>query len=232
MAGIVAAGGGVAFACYPVPAQAQVALTATAHSDYRLRGYPVSSGRPALDLAIAYDDASSGFYANGSVAGTCKGGRPSVVSGIANAGYAKRLGQGPVFDLGINHTEFTPQSVFEEAKRYTEAYVGLVGRNIASHIYFSPNYLSDAETFYVDLKAGTRLTPNLRITAKTGLLMRLDRPRYSYLRKFRHDVRIGAVRRVGPVDVQVAWTSSDDDYSYEADGRGGSGFVFSLSYTR
>ena len=215
------------------PASAQVAATATLLSDHRFRGYSISRERPVLDLTIAYDHASGG-YANGSLTGVWDGGSgPDFLSASANVGYAKRLAGGPVVDVGLIHTEYTAQSSLERAAGYSEIYAGVIGRNVSSHVYFSPNYLRPGvETVYADVQVFARPARSLRVSGHAGLLTRVAGPRDPYAADTQYDFPISAARRLGPLDLHVAWTTAGPDRAYYGGRpRSRNGLVFGVSYT-
>lgn len=208
---------GSALALYGLPAQAQVAASATILNEYRFRGYSISQDRPVLEAALSYDDAS-GTYANASMMGvlTRRNG-PGLLGAAGNIGYAKRLASGPVVDLGFVHTVYTSRFSGRRHAEYSETYLGIVTKHLSSHLYFSPNYLRrDVKTVYVDLEGVIRPAASLRVTGHVGLLTQVSGPRNADVRRSQYDVRIGAARRFGSIDVQLAWTTGGPDPDYYA----------------
>ena len=102
----------------------QVALSVDVESDYRLRGYSLSDGRPTATAQIAYDH-GSGLYAGASATAVFDPGGPDLLGGEANIGYARRLGSQASLDVGMTRWDFSASSSVGHATHYTEAYVGL-----------------------------------------------------------------------------------------------------------
>ena len=184
------------------PAAAAVGASASVWSDARLRGYSLSAGHPVGQLDLSYDD-ESGFYAalSGSlVAGNEHGIKPLGLE--ESVGFAKQLGRGPTLDVGIHNSNYSKYSKYGEARGYTEAYAGLIGKVVSTHVYVSPNYFRANDwRLYGEVEAGVRPLPKLLLSAHVGLLVPLGSA--NYRRQTDHDWRIGAAREVGRLTLHL-----------------------------
>jgi len=194
------------------PAPAEVGATASLLSEARLRGYSLSAGRPVAELDLSYDHLN-GLYAglSGSVVAH-DGLKPLALE--ENVGFAKKLRGGPTLDFGIVNSNYSRHSGHYRSLSYTEAYAGLIGRNVASHVYLSPNYFhSDTWTLYGDIDAAIQPARKWRVTAHVGAL--------NYLHgapdeKSQYDWRIGVTREIGRFSAQIALSGGGPgrDYYY------------------
>jgi len=190
----------LALCCAETPAAAEIGASVSVSSQARFRGYSLSSGRPVAALALSYDDAG-GFYAGGSataVATAHSGARFLGVQG--NVGYARRLESGATLDVGVDRSEYSEYFSAGRNAGYTEVYVGLITPNVSSHIYYSPNYFGFGySTFYGEIDGILRPSPNWRLNAHIGTIVRTDGER-----KPGYDWRLGISTQTGGVDWQLA----------------------------
>jgi len=192
-----------AFACVLLlgagPARAAVGATASIWSEERLRGYSLSAGHPVARLDLSFDQ-ESGFYAGLSGSLVANGGlRPFALE--ESIGFAKRLGSGPVLDVGIVNSNFSRFSSHDRATGYSEVYAGLIGKLVSSHIYLSPNYFkADNWRLYGDVEAAVSPVRKLLLSAHAGVLVPLSG---GYRAKTGYDWRIGAARELGRVTLHL-----------------------------
>lgn len=172
-------------------------------SDYRLRGYTLSDGRPVATLDVSYDH-PSGFYFGVSALGVlAKGAEPRPLGLQESFGYARRLKSGLTIDAGITNANLTHYAIGQQSARYTEVYVGLLGRGISSHIFYSPHYLySDLHSIYAELNGVVRPADRWRINWHVGA-QALRAGRYDYAKTYA-DGRLGLTREFGATQAQLA----------------------------
>jgi uncharacterized protein (TIGR02001 family) len=189
----------------PVAARAQISVTASLDSEYRYRGVSVSDGHPALTLALAYDH-NSGIYLGGSAVATATSQAGVQLLGhIEYVGYAWRNGAGPSWDVGVNNEDLSLPSDPRYALRYTEVYVGVIGRNLSAHLHYSPNYLRPGEgALYADVDGAVRLADVWRLFGRVGVLTPLNG---AADRRERYDLRAGIAREFKRCELRLAWTA-------------------------
>lgn len=143
----------------------------TVASEDRFRGYSVSRGYPAAMISLSYDDAA-GPYVEGSV---MIAGNPS--EGIrrarfeANAGYARRLKNGPTLDAGVVHAEYGGYRIYGARAVFTEVYAGMISEYVSAHVHYSPRYFErGVSTFYAEIDVSAPLTPRIRLSGHYGML--------------------------------------------------------------
>lgn len=184
------------------PASAQIGAIVSAASEDKVRGHSLSRRRPVASLELSYDD-RHGLYAGGaaSVVATADAGlRPLTLE--LNAGYARRVGARTTLDLGIARSDRSRFVNGVAATHYDEVYVGMIRGDIASHLYYSPDYLrAGRSTIYADLDAGRPLGSRWRLSAHGGVLVQFNRPLGE---PTQFDWRLGLARQVGRIDVQAA----------------------------
>ena len=154
-------------------AQAQVAASVDLESNYLLRGYSLSAGRPVATLDVSYND-SSGVY--GDIAATAAAGPddPHYLGAIFNLGYAHRLSRVVSLDGGLTRLQFRSGYSGGRPVEYTEGYVGLTMQPITARLSVSPDYLQrGAWTLYGEVEAGIRPAPDWRLSAHAGTLVYL-----------------------------------------------------------
>jgi uncharacterized protein (TIGR02001 family) len=188
------------------PALAEVGGGVSVFTEERFRGQSVSDGHPVASLDLSYDDAS-GFYLAGSASVTVHGGSPEPVSVWANLGYARNAAPGLVADFGVIHARYTRYAATNyQGRHYTEAYAGVVAGAWSTHVHYSPDYLGAGSTFYADIDATVRPAPAWQLTAHAGLLLHVDGAGANYGEAVRYDLRVAAARRIGAIDLQLAWS--------------------------
>ncbi|HUE79358.1 MAG TPA: TorF family putative porin [Sphingomicrobium sp.] len=196
------------------PARSQVALSLAVESDYRFRGYSLSSGRPTASVNLAYDS-PSGLYLYGSVAGVHRNDGADLLGYQANIGYAKRLTPTASVDAGVIHFQSRyPYFGSTQSSHYTEAYVAAHVREFTARVFYSPHYFRDGvSTAYGELDAAIQPSANWRLNAHVGLLAYLTTPVY-FDRSTSYDWRLRASRQFGAVEVHAAVTGGGPGKDY------------------
>lgn len=199
-------------------ARAQVAVSATAMSNDVYRGITLSDGKPALRLAIAYDDAN-GAYAGGALTGarSAKAGL-YVASHVEYIGYARRLSNGTIWDVGIINTR-VKNYYNSHAYNYDlfETYTGIRIKNLNAYLYYSPNYYdAGVKTLYAQVSGSIHPSHSIRVFGHVGALTSLGGGGFGVFRE-QYDVELGGGSDLKFAQVQVAWTRRGPDIVYLAD---------------
>lgn len=196
------------------PAPAQVAGSLAIESDYRSRGYSHSDGRPTAIGQLSYDD-PSGFYLDALAAAAWKGGDPKLVAITGSGGYARRLAGGFSADAGVLRSEYPDQRGSYGANHYTEFYLGLLGHNLASHVYFSPDYLAHGvRTLYAEMEATIALAAKLRLNAHAGRLTYLGKAGSQVQHRDQYDWRLTVSRRFSVFDLHASLSGGGPGKDY------------------
>jgi uncharacterized protein (TIGR02001 family) len=193
------------------PAAAQLGGSVSLFSQARLRGQPISDHRPVAELELVHDSAS-GFYLGGSaalVADRTNGLQPFAFKQYA--GFAHRLSPGATLDLGVVHNGYTEYSGIIGGGSYTEAYIGIIGRNLSGRVFISPGYFrKDQATLYMEVDGHLDLARNWVIVSHLGRLTYLNDDRPAGSPGGVTDWRLGLRRHMGSVDLEAAWTGYAD----------------------
>lgn len=175
-------------------------------SDERWRGRSLSAGRPAATLSLGYDD-RSGVYVDGSATVAALRGGPDLVSIGVDAGYARRLKNGLVLDLGLTRREFRGAGSGASGSGYTELYLGASGRSLAARLLYSPDYLQrDVRTLYGTLDGVVRPLPRWRLLGHAGVMTVLHQRPWGGMTGTQFDYSLGVARQIGKVDARLAWS--------------------------
>lgn len=214
------------------PAAAQLGGSVSLISQARLRGQPVSDHRPVAELEL-FHDSGGGFYLGGSaalVASRDAGLQPFAFKQYA--GFAHRLSPGATLDLGLVHNGYTNYSGIPGGGSYSEAFVGIIGRNLSSRLSVSPGYFrKDQPTLYAELDGHLDLARDWLISAHLGRLTYLDDGYSAASRGNAVDWRIGLRRRIGAVDLEAAWTGyAEDKRAYYPYSRTDGALVIGLAF--
>ena len=195
------------FAGLPSLARAQVAASVSVVSEYWLRAFPVSGGKPVAGLNLSYDH-KSGFYAGGSaLAEDTAGGGVKMLGFMEYAGYARRVGRRLTLDGGVFNTDLERYAPGRKIPlKYTEAYLGASWRGLTARAYYSPNYLRDhVSTAYLDLSGAVRPRDRWRLFAHGGVLLPVNDLARASVRR-RYDLRAGVAREFSRAEVSLTWT--------------------------
>jgi uncharacterized protein (TIGR02001 family) len=197
------------------PATAQLNLGASLTSDYRLRGYSLSHGRPAASARIGYDDAS-GLFADGTaISFLAPDDSLKWMGGIVALGYARRLRGGLSVDAGVLRAQFSPQSSLGRAGGYTELFAGLSGRTLAARLSYSPDYYRPGvATLYGRVEATVRPAPRWRLSGHVGALTRLSGTPAFPIARTQYDWRAGATHILGPLELDASLSGGGPNWDY------------------
>lgn len=213
----------------PLPANAQIALSATATTNLLYRGGSLTDGDPALSLSLAYDG-PHGFYAGGSLIGEADPRRgPQVLGHVEYLGYAVRPARGPTFDFGVSNANYA-QDIDYSASRYvpyridaTEFHVGAIFKNFSYFAYFSPNYFDPTvRSIYNELNGVVRPGGGWRVLGHVGVLNQLSG--YS-VRKPHYDISASVMRPFKGGEGRLTWTTTFLPTDYPASYARGRGLV-------
>jgi uncharacterized protein (TIGR02001 family) len=199
---------GASILALPGQARAQLGVSVTAVSDFRLRGISLSDRRAAATLAVSSDRAD-GFYYGGTatLTDTAEDG-VEFLGHTEYVGYARRGANGPGFDVGISRQNYRLYLERRYAVRYTQVYAGLIGDNLQAHVSWLPNYPRDGlDAAYADADAAVRPAENWRITGHVGVLSRLGGSYDRDGNRSRVDVRAGVAREFERSEVELSWTA-------------------------
>jgi uncharacterized protein (TIGR02001 family) len=196
------------------PAVAQFAGSASIDSDYRIRGYSVSSGKPAVSLDLSYD-LPSGIYANASAIGGLRhGGDPVLFGTIGDLGYARRIGTKLSIDAGVSRTEYFRRGDRQNEAGYTEIYAGIGERGLSARVYYSFDYFNySASTLYGELNGGFSPAKNWRLSAHGGVLGYLTAPSY-VTRAAQYDWSLAASRQIGAISLHATLSGGGPGRDY------------------
>jgi uncharacterized protein (TIGR02001 family) len=169
-------------------------------SDARFRGRSLGAGRPTVSLALSYDG-PEGIYLGGTALGVAARHEGLEFLGVqGNIGIARRFDSGLVLDVGIDHSRYSKYYSPGFSARYTEFYVGVVGRNLSSHIYYSPDYFGlGFATVYAEIDGVVRPAERWRVNAHIGVIVRTDGTRAPG-----YDWRLGVATELRHFDLQLA----------------------------
>jgi uncharacterized protein (TIGR02001 family) len=204
-------------AMWPAAAHAQRGASFSVQTDYRYRGVSFTNSEPAASLTLNYDHAS-GAYVGATAIGAATRSEGFQMTGVqAYGGYARRLGWGGSLDLGLAHTDVTEYDRVHYRVRYSELYAGLAGRNLSAHLYYSPDYLGGrVQTLYGSVDGAWTPAAAWRVFGHAGVLAPLKYDAGASLRAPQFDLRAGAARQAGPIELQLSLVTLGSDASYPA----------------
>lgn len=192
------------------PAAAQVAATIAAESDFRFRGSSLSGGRAVATAQAAYDH-GSGFYLNTSATGVHREGHAALLNLLGNVGFAKRLTPSLSVDTGLVHSRYRWGDLPNPSSERTEAYVGLVLKDVAARLSYSPHYFERGMAMlYGEVEGGFQPLEHWRVSARGGVLTFLRAPG-DLDGSSRYDWRVGVSRQFGAVEINTAFSGGGPD---------------------
>jgi uncharacterized protein (TIGR02001 family) len=195
-------------------ARSQAAASATLVSNYLYRGLALSDGQPALDLTVAYDDAS-GVYAGASAIGdmTRRQG-PKGLGELGYVGYAVRPGTGPTVDLGVQVLNYRTYGAYPADRDAVEAFAGVTAGHLNAYLHYSPDYLnSGARTLYGEANGAARLARRWRLIGHVGVLAPVGG---ANLFPARFDVSAAIAWALKRGDLRLAWTTTRPNQNHGA----------------
>ncbi len=201
------------------PAHAQVSASIDVESDYRLRGYSLSSGRPVATAQVGYDD-DSGIYLNLSATGMLGRDDPLFLGVQGNIGYAKRLSRRVSIDGGVLRSQYRAPDPTTRSHNYTDIYLGVIADPVSARVYYSPDYYRPGvSTLYGEVEGTVRPAKNWRLNAHLGSLVYLRTPAvYFPGREARYDWRLGVSRQFGNLDLHAALSGGGPGREYYSGG--------------
>jgi len=197
------------------PASAQLGVSVSADSDYRLDGVSLSDEKPDLSLSVVYDH-SSGFYGGGSLIGA-EGlhGGVRFLGDVEYIGYAARFDATNSWDVGVTNSNIEEEIPRSYNLHYTEIYVGFVRDDFNAHIYYSPNYLGGGvSAAYLDLNGNVRPARQWRLFGHVGVLTPVGGWAGPGSRRERYDLRTGVAAEFRGGELRLAWTTTSPDLDY------------------
>lgn len=200
----VAAGTGLAS-----PAHAQLSGSLSLQNDYRIRGASISELRPTLGLTVSEDLANGVYFGATLVVGDTREEGAELLGHTEYLGYAHHNLNGLTWEVGVDNVDFEIYPTPNFHLTYSEAYVGLSDGTFSSRLYVSPNYLQEGLTVaYAEVNAVMRPNDDWRLSAHLGYFVPLGGNAGTPVRKDRADVRFDIVRRFGPAEFNLGWTSA------------------------
>lgn len=189
-----------------MPASAQVSGSLTIASEQRFRGFPVTNERPAATLNLFYDH-PSGAYAVVSASGAVtKGSGLEYMTVQGSLGFARRLTSGTTVDIGLTRADYGKYSSLRRSANYTEAYVGIIGKHLSTHVYLSPHYfVEDVSTLYAEIDGRLLPARGWRLTGHVGMLRQIGGPQGPSGSLKNYDWRVGVARQIGALDLHLNW---------------------------
>lgn len=218
---------------FGTPARAQVSGSVTLLSDDRYDGMSLSDGKPAAQLALAWDR-DDGWYAGVQLTGvrlpntyvkrtyfkgasstgtSSKGLYPEVarfrpeLQSVPYLGYVRVLRNGWSADAGVQYTTFSRSHEYD----YPEIYAGLAGERLSVRVSLMPHYFGQATALYANLDGNHPLRGRLRALAHVGALhadSAVNRDSERERQRWRYDMSIGLGWPVAGFDVQTTWTTT------------------------
>lgn len=185
-------------------------------SDYRLRGYSLTHGDPAVTGQLTYDH-PSGLYLNLAGVTRLRSGGPQFMGVIGNVGYARRLNAHVTLDAGVLRSQIRATSYYARPYHYTEFYAGAAVGPVVGRVYYSPDYRRPGvSTLYGELETGFEPAPNWRVSGHVGLLAYLDDQPYRQSGAGDPDWRIRVSRQFGRFEIHSALSGGGPGEQYYA----------------
>jgi uncharacterized protein (TIGR02001 family) len=185
------------------PAHAQVAFSGSVSSDDRFRGDSTSGNRPVATFSIAYDDAHGPYGGISFTAVAAGEWGVEPLRSIQYLGYARRLNGNVSLDIGVSHRISSHYYTGEYGREFAEAYVGIIGRKVSSHLFFSPDYDGHGgDSVYGEVDGVLLERGDWTLSGHAGALAPpKEDPAQSRAVEF--DWRLGATRRFGRTAISL-----------------------------
>ena len=213
----------------PLLASAQVGVSATYVSDYRVRGITVSDNGPAPQLAVNADS-DTGFFAGAMLSRARLRYTATDALALAYAGYARRIDDSWSWEAGISESSFHRASLYN----YRELFAGISTQRLSLRYAQSPRYFGAGEsTGYAEINGSYPLTGQLDLVGHAGYLRSLGgREERYYTVHSRSDVRFGVAASYQGWNAQLAWVAVRRDAALYSGGWSTSPRRFILSVGR
>lgn len=171
-------------------------------SEDAFRGYSLSHRRPVATLDLSYDQGTGAYIGSAATAVATPRSGIELLTLQLNMGYARPIGSRTTLDIGFTRSDFGRYASGDRKAHYDEVYIGAIAGGLASHLYYSQDYLrSGLRTLYLDVDAGRRLSKDWRLSSHVGALNQFTRP---LGRRLQYDWRFGIARHLGWVEIQAA----------------------------
>jgi uncharacterized protein (TIGR02001 family) len=196
------------------PASAEIGTSLSIWSNDLFRGRSLTGGRPVATVDLSYDDTGGAFLGASAtaVATAHEGVRLLALQG--NIGYAHRISPRSAINFGITGAHYTEYYSGGRRADDLEIYAGLVTPHFSTQIHYSPHYFAPGvAAVYGNFEGALPIGENWRLTGHVGLLRRVAE---TGIDDTAADWRIGVARRIGPVDLQLNWSSGSVRTGYEA----------------
>jgi len=190
---------------------AEFSGSASVLSDYRYRGVSLSSGHPAAQLGLAYDD-PSGVYAGLFASSVQFAISPHrELQTVPYVGYARRFASGVSAEVGAEYAAYSGPGDYD----YAEFYVGVTGEPFSARLYYAPRYFGrEPGSFYAEVNGAQPLAERVRLVAHVGLLVnRGDYPPYGPSDRRVLDGRLGLAFDVDAFTFQASWVGVNSAYT-------------------
>jgi uncharacterized protein (TIGR02001 family) len=215
-------------------ARAQLAVTATIESQYRVQGVSLTNGEPDGRIGLSYDHPSGLYGGASAIVGDTAGAGVRPLGYLGYFGFAKQTPSGLNWDVGITNSYITlylppveadgysPKTgkpAWNPAKYrfdYTDLYAGVSGRNLGAKLYLSPDHLGQGvTTAYVDLSAVVRPVSRLRLYVHAGALTPLSGGAGTFTREH-FDFGPGAAWEFRHGELALTWSAANPRVDYPA----------------
>lgn len=216
-------------------ARAQLVVSATAESQYRVQGVSLTNGRPDGRIGFSYDHPSGVYGGASGIVGDTAGDGVRPLGYLGFLGFARQTPSGLNWDVGVSNTNLTlylspgesggyawpPRKYIRRSQRYrfnyTDLYIGASGRNLGVKLYLSPDHLGQSvTTSYVDLSAVAHPARRLRLYLHAGVLTPLSRGPGTFARTH-FDVGPGVAWELRHGEVSLTWSAAAPRVDYPAD---------------
>jgi uncharacterized protein (TIGR02001 family) len=149
-------------------ADAQVAVSLSLDTDYRHRGVSLSDSRPTVTLNLSYDQASGVYAGLSAIGADASDDDFGLLGQVGYVGYARRVGVDTVLDIGATSSKFSRSS---RSTEYSDFYLGVLDKNVAFHVHYSPNYFDlGRDALYSDLNLFFSPAAGWRLSGHAGWL--------------------------------------------------------------
>lgn len=178
-------------------------------------------------FSIAYEDVH-GPYAGISFTAVAADDGIEPLRSIQYAGYARRLKSDISLDVGVSHWASSHYNTGAYGRDFTEAYVGIVGRRLSSHIFFSPDYDGHgAASVYAEVNDLLLDRGDWSLTGHVGALAPA-REAGERRRDLEFDGRVAATRRFGRTALSIALVGANPERDHR---RWRSAMLLSLTHS-
>jgi uncharacterized protein (TIGR02001 family) len=193
-------------------ANAEPGFSLSVATDDRFRGRTTSGERPVATGLVSYDDVRGPYVGVAFTALATKDDGIQPLRSVQYIGYAHRVKSGLTFDIGVTNRMYSKYFTGEYARRFTEGYVGVIGRRVSAHVYLSPDYDGHGgNSAYAEVSALLLERGRWSLSSHVGILAPPREPDQRSAKK-ELDWRLGATRRFDRLAVSLQWVGSGPDH--------------------